>query len=515
MTLSEEFNFIFRGSEKAHGCLQIEQNKGVKLVGKCFTAKGEATSSLWEQHLNGSKGLGIIAINAKNTCNWGAVDIDVYDNLDLEELSMKLPDQVILCRSKSGGAHIYMFVEPAAPASLVIKKLRMVAHALGHPNTEIFPKQEILSEAGIGNWINMPYFGGENTTRYAIRKGVTLTPEEFITVAKESTLSLADLSSFTMDAIIEPNEENEFKDAPPCIERLVVEGFPAGSRNNALFSMGVYGRKKFVSGWEDKVAEYNQRFMGPGTYTEVAAIIRSLSKKGYVYKCKDLPLSGCCNKEECAKRLYGLQPNTIEEKSKRPNILDTVDDQVICYAPPAGSKDEPYWVFKIDGLEIDVSVDMARSQQIFAREYLRQYHRVVLPVKDDKWVKSMNELLANAEIRELAPDAGPEGQLWIHVKEFCTNKAKARAKDELILGKPWHDDGRVFFRSGDLIRYLDQQRFRTFKEKEIWSALKRGGACHHHLNVKGVHITCWSVSEFEYQSEEFDSVEIPEEEMVF
>ena len=505
------FNQLFAGHEGAHGEYRITGTKGSKTTGKANTTREPATDELWEQHLKGEIGLGIIPINQSNNCNWGAIDVDVYDGLDLEALSLKLPKQLVLCRSKSGGAHIYMFVSPAAPAKLLRKKLTLVATAIGKPTSEIFPKQETIGPQDIGNWINMPYFGGELTTRYCVKGGVSLTPTEFISYAQENTMSLSDLVSFTMDSIEEFSEDPEFSDAPPCIKFFIKNGFPVGSRNNALFSLGVFARKKFPTGWEDKIFDYNKRFMSPGTYSEVAAIIRSLNRRTYVYKCKDQPLCSKCDKDLCAASPYGVQLAQTDEKAQRPNILDDVMSPVICYAPQQGSTDEPYWVFKIGEIDFNITVDMAKSQNIFSREYLRQFHKVLLPIQDRRWVTRMNELLESAEQRDLAPDAGPEGQMWFHLEEFCTSKSKARAKDELTLGKPWTDDGRIYFRSSDFMKYLDQQRFRKFTENELWVILKHGGALHHRFNIKGKHVGCWSVSIFSEQNEPFEETPIPEE----
>ena len=40
---------------------------------------------------------------------------------------------------------------------------------LGLPaNTEVFPKQDIVPKGGTGNWINLPYFGGDNSPRHLL-----------------------------------------------------------------------------------------------------------------------------------------------------------------------------------------------------------------------------------------------------------------------------------------------------------------------------------------------------------
>ena len=50
----------------------------------------------------------------------------------------------MLCRSKSGGAHIYLFIDEPVSASLLQRKLRQLAASIGFGQAEIFPKQTQL-----------------------------------------------------------------------------------------------------------------------------------------------------------------------------------------------------------------------------------------------------------------------------------------------------------------------------------------------------------------------------------
>ena len=62
------------------------------------------------------------------------------------------------------------------------QKLQIMASNLGYAKAEIFPKQStIKAERGdIGNFLNMPYHGGDRTVRYAIGdNGESLTIENF------------------------------------------------------------------------------------------------------------------------------------------------------------------------------------------------------------------------------------------------------------------------------------------------------------------------------------------------
>ena len=190
--LSQEFFDLFKGLERAHGRydLSTENQDGQKQGGTARTVQETITLHEWDLHLKGERGLGVIPIRDDNKVYWGAIDIDVYD-LDLEEFSKSLGSSPIIpCRTKSGGLHLYVFFKEAILAKSVVPKLREIATLLGHASAEIFPKQiKIISERGdVGNWINMPYFGGEYSTRYAFYEGKRLSLEEFIKTAKEKRL---------------------------------------------------------------------------------------------------------------------------------------------------------------------------------------------------------------------------------------------------------------------------------------------------------------------------------------
>ena len=46
-----------------------------------------------------------------------------------------------MCRSKSGGAHLFLFTEEPVTAEDLRNKLTQLAAVLGYGNCEIFPKQ--------------------------------------------------------------------------------------------------------------------------------------------------------------------------------------------------------------------------------------------------------------------------------------------------------------------------------------------------------------------------------------
>jgi len=110
-----EFEKIFDGLKRAHGCTYINTApaNGEKLKGKSFVKREPVTSSHYENHLKGVEPtLGIIPINDNNQCIWGCIDVDSYAGFDHKKLLskikvLKLP--LVVCRSKSAAAHIFLF----------------------------------------------------------------------------------------------------------------------------------------------------------------------------------------------------------------------------------------------------------------------------------------------------------------------------------------------------------------------------------------------------------------------
>jgi hypothetical protein len=114
--LAPKFHALFLGCERAHGYygpLAPDPTRGDgKLKGQALTKREPLTDALWESHLAGKTGIGVIPIRDDSTCVFGAIDIDAYTDFNpasvaAEVARLKLP--MVVCRSKSGGAHVYCF----------------------------------------------------------------------------------------------------------------------------------------------------------------------------------------------------------------------------------------------------------------------------------------------------------------------------------------------------------------------------------------------------------------------
>lgn len=321
MSLQKEFAQKFAGLRHAYSVFTptSETREDGKAKGQVVTISKTLTqdqlNDLWREHLEGTKSIGIVSIDETNSCVWGAIDIDEYP-LDLKGLAKKLKKfklPLVVCRSKSGGAHLFLFVFDPVPASLMQKKLRQVAASIGFGNSEIFPKQtKLLLERGDrGSALNMPYFGGEDSTRYGFSPtGKTFTPPEFLEYIDTITLTEEELSNLDTAPAIKNIEWLEH--SPPCLEHLIAQGFPKGMRNSGLFNIGVFLRKKYADDWEKRLETVNHEYMQPPLGAqEVLTISKQVQKKDYFYRCNDQPISSHCNSPLCRTRKFGVRKSVV------------------------------------------------------------------------------------------------------------------------------------------------------------------------------------------------------------
>jgi hypothetical protein len=177
MSLADKMLAAFEGSRVAHGTTTVGRvGRNGKADAESKIVRQPLDKSLMQGHINGGQGVGAIPINEDNKCRWGALDIDIYD-LDqsaLQKRIQKLGFPLLHCRSKSGGAHLYLFLQEYEQAKVVREYLLEMAVALGHSGCEIFPKQDkILSERGdVGNFLNLPYHNAELPQRYCFNENV-------------------------------------------------------------------------------------------------------------------------------------------------------------------------------------------------------------------------------------------------------------------------------------------------------------------------------------------------------
>jgi hypothetical protein len=502
VSLAQEFDRIFAGLRRSYGKYIIPKgatpDESGKIKGQAVTVHEPLTVEMWDDHLSGKTPLGIVPIDDDASCAFGAIDVDVYP-LDLARLAgavraLKLP--VIVCRTKSGGAHLYIFFRGRAPAELVRGKLMEWSVALGHPGCEVFPKQtRLASEKDSGSWINIPYAGGARSTRYALKDdGSSMTPTEFVAAVARVAVTPEQLFQFELPP---ESTDDRFEDGPPCLQALAGRGF-GDWQNNGLFNIAVYLRKRFGDGWETRLDEYNQAFMEPSVQaSDVHNVIKSVKKKSYSYMCKQEPICGVCNKQVCLTRDFGVggqanDPGCVFGELVK---LDT---------------DPPSYIWDVDGARLELTLDDLMTQRKFNAVVFAKLDKWPTLIKVAKWQEIIRERLARIEVVAVPNDASREGQFWVHLQRFCTSRAKGKSLDELLIGKPFTDGGRTYFCSSDFFQYLTQHRFSGVSEHTAYRWMRHRGVEHHAKMIKGKFVNYWSVPAFQEQTEEHDVPRVEE-----
>jgi hypothetical protein len=466
-----KFKAIFSGLDIAYGTYVIKGERGDgKQNGQATVVRKPPTDDLWERHLIGVEpSLGIIPIRADNTCIWGCIDIDQYpiDHGALVEKIAALQLPLIVCRSKSGGAHCFLFTTEPIPARDMQEYLKACAALLGEAGREIFPKQaEILVDRGdTGNFLNLPYFAGDDGTRYAFNlDGSAATLEEFY--------ALHETFAQTPPLVVpEPPKvaEAPIKDGPPCLQALCSQGFPEGTRNNGLFNVGIYLKKLAPASWEDRVVEHNQKYFAPPLpNNEVQLVIKQLGKKDYRYKCKDAPLNSFLQRWFMSERggtgsaVMGLIRRHFRRSRSTP------------VSHRSGSL-----ISMVRRIELET--DSLFNQAAFQKACLERLNLLPPTLKKMDWENMLNgllkEMVETEQISEASEDTSVTGRFMDLLEEFTTHMQQAMDREELLMGRPWIDteDGRCHFRMKDLDAHLLRNNFKGMTAPKMAQRLRDMG----------------------------------------
>ena len=490
----KKFMAIFDGLKEAHGYFKIETTgSNGKAKGKAGVLKVPRTTKLWESHLSGGgTGLGIIPINEDNMCVWGCIDIDQYPldhKLLVEKIRrMKLP--LVVCRSKSGGAHCFLFSKEWVSAKDMQKSLQSLSAALGYGESEIFPKQIKLhlDRGDVGNFLNLPYYDHETGLRYAfLDDGTSATIEEFIELYERYVQTPEEVVKLQ---VVGGGEADLMKDAPPCLQILCKARISEGGRNNGLFNIGVYLRKAYPDSWESEILRYNMEYLSPPLpLPEVNIVAKQVQRKDYAYKCSDAPINSHCNKELCRTRKFGIGA--------------AVAGATIANLRKYNST-PPVWFMDVNGEPLELDTDGLMSQPFFQRACMEQLNFMPRSVAKNQWEGRistlMNEMRDNeSAIIEVAQDASISGQFYDYLEEFCRHLQQAQDKEEILLRRPWTDEEQniTYFRLKDFENFLKKNKFFEYKSHKIAQRLRDINGESVVLKIKGRAVRVWQIPSFE------------------
>ena len=431
------FKDIFKGLDRARGVTYVDKKgeDGQKIKGKSFVTREKVTDDLWNKHLQGIEpSLGIIPINDDNKCRWGCIDIDSYAGFDHKKLinkikELKLP--LVVFRSKSGGAHVFLFTEVPVEAKIVRDKLLSISAVLGYGGAEVFPKQiELKSQDDTGNFLNLPYFNGDNTTRYAFKDdGTAASLEEFYGIYKN--VKQLDVGSIKVE-----RPESEFSDGPPCLESLTQTDIKDG-RDRILYQYIQYAKRKWPENWQSKINAFNYKYFekhpeGPLEDKIVQGKIKFNDGKDLGFKCNEEPMCNHCDKNLCRTREFGIGGESVF-----PSLTDL---QKILL-------DEPYYWVNVDGERVKLEeTAFLQDQRLFQRAVMEQINKRPPRISPKEFGQYVDLLYAGIEIIDPPKGSSTLEQLLDHLEEFCTDRTGTGAtKEDMERGNVWNSEGKHHF----------------------------------------------------------------------
>jgi hypothetical protein len=491
----KKFKDIFSGLDRAYGQYKSDgQKNNGKVSGKAFITKQEVTDQLWVDHLAGKDpSLGIIPICDDSTCRWGCIDIDTYP-LDYKKIvkeirALKLP--LVMCRSKSGGAHVFLFLQEPVQARIVRDKLIEWSAEIGYANCEIFPKQiEIKADRGdTGNFLNLPYHNGDDSNRYGFKDdGTGATLEEFFTLYDEHVISEKDLLELK---IKRKKEVSDLEDGPPCLATLMSQGIPEGGRDNTLYQYAVYAKKKWPDDWKKKLDEFNFKYMErPLGSDQVQKTIRQHEKKDYQFKCKDQPMCAVCSPVVCKSRKFGIG-DSFEH-----SFSDLTKFQ----------SDQSVWFLNVDGKRIVLETDQLFDQNKFRKSCMDHLNIIPNPMNGADWTRRLQQLLNDVEVIEMPKEIRKEGRFDTLLESFLDDQGAAMDIDEIFIGKAWFENDNAYFRMDSLQDFLEKKRFKDFSTTQMSARIRELGGGDTRKKVKHKTVYMWHVP---YKKKEDATLNLP------
>ena len=137
-----------------------------------------------------------------------------------------------------------------------------------------------------------------DTKRFAFdENGERMSFELFVQYAQSKRIDAKELAEFT---------QREHLEAPPCVQKMIHMGVESGARNDAMYNVVIYlKRARPETFFDDAMVLNKTMFDKPLPPSEAKKVIRSASRRDYLYKCGEEPCKSLCDRKVCVGREFG------------------------------------------------------------------------------------------------------------------------------------------------------------------------------------------------------------------
>ena len=508
----ERFINIFEGLESAYGQFKKENNRlSIKVEGKPWVEKKPITKELWQNHLDGiGPNLGVFPLRRDGTCKWGAIDIDEnnFNYKDLLERIRKHKLPLIMFRSKSGRAHVYMFMKDFTSAKEVKLVMNKFAAKLGLANIldRVYPMQEYLGENDFGSWLNMPYYNQEEGSTYAYKDDFdSATIEEFFEMY--DSYAQEDLTVHLVEEVkqnIKKPKEKKLEDFfLPCVKNCLAENnnkIPSNiNRNDFLLHKFTWSNRAMEKGVK-KIPEFsnlnsksllkhfNKKFLEePLDEKEIEQTIFKSEDREYNYLCKKPTIKKYCDASACTRHTCGITPLEADQLIKATQALGNITQYLS--KPPIFFESVDVKNDNGDGYK-RIKIEMQGEDIIDKQKWIRKLanqgyfpHPSVLDMKQKEFqgmqYQRLEAMLYEAADEEASEDFEFKSIIYNFIKKTTVSYDKSALFNQGCYVN--QETKELDFRLPNLMNYLKARNIKinvnelTFKLKEILKARKVNG----------------------------------------
>jgi hypothetical protein len=309
--MQKELLQLFEGDSSQYLSISLtgEMDERGKRKASYSTEHEPVTEELWKGHVEGKQQIGIRPENG-DKLKWSCIDIDPanykeYTSKKYVDIIRDFELPLVPVKSKSGGLHLFIFFSDWADKQKVKDKLEEI-------NKEYFLSKEVFP---LNKGVGMPYFNANAAVEYAFDDTNTpLMLGGFLELAEKKKIKP---ETFYKYKVTEYNAETDWRDYPPCVQKVIQEGW-TGDRNNMLFNVCVTEMKKAEGNltvkqlkdvaWERQKTIFATHPKGPLKRNESDGTAQSVHNKGYEYFCppKHNFVASICDKETCKLRKLGI-----------------------------------------------------------------------------------------------------------------------------------------------------------------------------------------------------------------
>lgn len=498
----QKFMSLFAGSSLYFITCNVKRPKEKQNV----TQHRAYTADDFRAHLEGKMGVGTAPLMTDHSCVFAAIDIDVRDGaeeVDFKSIAARLREAgspLVMCRTRSGGCHLYLFLRKAAPAKLVRALIAEWAARLQIEGTDyLIPTADYqLNEEGgkpfVSRSVNLPYYDAYDTMRYAFAAdGETiLTFDEFLAHAEQKAVD---------PALVMTMPDDPHGQAPPCVQRLMKEGIAPGMRNESLTQIAIYLRRVDTKDVLPRLSAINAQILDDPLGTdEIKKIARSAGRRDYKYRCRSEPCKSLCDSATCLKREYGIKPAEGDENAAADALeeLPNIDDIAKVQETEAGG----IYRVRINGHSFHAPISRLLSVRDSQALFL-EHIGVILPgsLKHGTWYNYITPQIRNARIDIQAPEDTEAGGLRAHIDDFIAGRLKTYEEGTDIMQHrarldtaPIQEEKEVLFRLSTFERYCRDKRI-ALPPTQVKTAhlLRRMGAASKRLRTPAGVVGVWQL----------------------